>query len=152
MKLFRFVAPAAMSFVMVGALAAQVPPQQPPASPRPEQTPAQPAAQARDAAEITIVGCLAQAKDAADAYTVTVAPPAAGVADAVRAASSATARPGTYKITGIAADQLKPHLNHQVEIKGRLNAAAAAQADPEAAQEFRGSAVKMLNATCPAAK
>ena len=151
MKVFRFVAVAAMSFVMVGVLAAQVPQQQqPPTSPRPEQ--AQPAAQARDSAEVTIVGCLA--KDPTDAYILTVVPPTPS--DAVRTSnaprSEAAAKPGTYKITGIAADQLTPHVNHQVEIKGRLNAAATAQADPEAAKEFRGSAVKMLNATCPAAK
>jgi hypothetical protein len=187
MKLFRFAALAATSFVMVAALSAQAPPQQqPPTSPRPEQAPAprveQPAAPAaapRDAAETTIVGCLAQAKDAPDGYTLTVVPAAPAAAegaaaasapantppDAVRASSSArgdaprpasadapSAKAATYKITGIAPDQLKSHVNHHVEIKGRINAAAGAQADAAAAQEFRGSSVKMLNATCPAAQ
>ena len=188
MKLFRFAALAATSFVMVAALSAQAPPQQqPPSSPRPEQAPAPrveqpaaPAAAARDAAETTIVGCLAEAKDAADGYTLTVIPAAPAAAegaaapasapanappDAVRASGSArseaarpasandapSAKAATYKITGIAADQLKSHVNHQVEIKGRINAAAGAQANASA-QEFRGSSVKMLNATCPAAQ
>jgi hypothetical protein len=40
-----------------------------------------------------------------------------------------------------------------VELKGRINAAAGqAAAAGDAPQEFRASAVKMINATCPAAK
>lgn len=166
----RFGSTMALSFAMVGLIAAQA---QPPAS----QTPP-PAA---PAPEVTVVGCLAQSTTAADAYTVTVVPAAAadaGVAgpadaaasDAARATAGAArpdaartaARPATpaaaaatYRIVGIAADQLKPHVNHQVELKGRINAAvaeSAAGAQADAAKEFRASAVKMLNATCPAAK
>ena len=128
---------------------------------------------------MTIVGCLAQPAAATDPYTVTVAPAAADAAaaapadaqaadaartaagnarpDAARAAArpaTPAAAPATYRIVGIAADQLKPHANHQVELKGRINApiAASAAAQAGAAKEFRASSVKMLNATCPAAK
>jgi len=173
MKLFRFCSTAALSFAMAGVLAAQTPQPPTPAAP---QTPAaprapQPAAQASDAAEMTIVGCIAQAKDAADSYTLTVTPagaaqtagaqapgatpdatraanPAAKPGDAARTAAAATT-PATYKIVGLDADQLKGHVNHQVELKGRVNAAAAASAT---AKEFRASSVKMLSATCPPAK
>jgi hypothetical protein len=158
----------ALSFAMMGLLAAQG---APPAS----QTPAPAVPQEP---EITIVGCLAQPAAATDPYTVTVAPAAADAAaagpadaqaadaartaagnarpDAARAAArpAAAAAPATYRIVGLAADQLKPHANHQVELKGHINApiAASAAAQTGAAKEFRASSVKMLNATCPAAK
>jgi hypothetical protein len=182
MKLFRYASTAALSVLMAGVLVAQSSPQTPPARPADQAaTPraAQPAAQPTDAADITIVGCLAQAEDAAGGYTLTVAP-AAGVAqaasaaagaaadaarasaasgsarDAARAANAAgapAAAAAEYKIVGIAADELKPHVNQQVELKGRVNAAAAAgAAQASAAKEFRASSVKMLNATCPPAK
>jgi hypothetical protein len=187
MKLFRFASTAALCVLMAGVVAAQSSPQTPPAPPAPpadQATPpraAQPPAPATDAADITIVGCLAQATDSPDAYTLTVVPPTpaapataptasaptrsssdatragnpnpgAGATDAARAAAAAVA-PGTYKIVGIATAQLKPHVNHQVELKGRLNApAAAGLAQAASAKEFKASSVKMLSATCPPAK
>jgi hypothetical protein len=176
MKLFRFASTAALCFLLAGVLAAQGAPQgapQTPAAPRAEQA----AAQARDAAEITIVGCLAQDKSSPDDYVLTVSPaapggaasaggaptaaagdpapatnprPGAGTAgsDVARASSGAAARPATYKITGLDDDKLKPHMNHQVELKGRVKARAAGSA----AQEFDASSVKMISATCPPAK
>jgi hypothetical protein len=129
---------------------------------------------------MTIVGCLAQSVTATDAYILTVAPAAADAgaagpadaqpSDAARAAAGGArpeaaraaarpaapaAAPATYRIVGIGADQLKPHVNHQVELKGRINApiaASAAGAQADAAKEFRASSVKMLDATCPAVK
>ena len=194
MKLFRYLSTAALSLVMVGVLAAQTPPQTP-APQGASQTPAAPrAAQPADqAADMTIVGCLAPDTNAADAYFVTItpataqpqpdaaaaaaAPPANPISDAARATasprsdasraagapdaartanmSSAATKPATYKIVGIAADQLKPHVNHQVELKGRIDAANAGNAvtAPAAqAQEFRATSVKMINATCPPTK
>jgi hypothetical protein len=179
MKLFRFCSTAVLSLLMAGVLVAQTP-QQPPPTSRPDQQPpraTQPATPAADAAEMTIVGCLAQSKDDSDDFVLTVSPagaqqaagaaasgtdatratnPTTGAAGAARTAASAT--PATYKIVGIDDDQLKPHLNHQVELKGRLNASAAPDAAAPAAgasmqpKEFRATAVKMLNATCPPAR
>ncbi len=155
MKLFRLASTAALCLTLAGALAAQGAPQgtpQTPPAPRADQAAA---AQARDAAEITIVGCLAEDKSSPDDYTLTVVPAATG-GDAARASnpsSAASAKPATYKITGLAADQLEAHVNHQVELKGRINAARPAQAGASnAAQEFKASSVKMISATCPPAK
>jgi hypothetical protein len=54
------------------------------------------------------------------------------------------------EFTGLAADQLKAHVNQQAELKGRKT--AQAQGALSGAQEFSASSVKMVNATCPAAK
>ncbi len=126
---------------------------------------------------MTIVGCLAEDTTAPGTFILTVSPPsdaartsgAPGAPDATRAtgapgepaarAAGAATQAAKYKITGLAADQLKPHLNHQVEFKGKASASAAAPAAPpaEAAAtarptEFQASAVKMVSATCPPAK
>jgi hypothetical protein len=179
MKLFRFASTAALCLLMAVVLAAQGAPQGAPQTPAPRAD--QAAAQARDAAEITIVGCLAQDKSSPDDFVLTIAPAAtagaatagaAGAAtagdpapatnprpggtpgsDVARASSGgAAARPATYKITGLDDEKLKPHVNQQVELKGRIKAASAAAASGGAAQEFDASSVKMINATCPAAK
>jgi hypothetical protein len=175
MKLFRFCSTAVLSLLMASVLVAQSAPQTP-AAPRDQQAPpraTQPATPAADAADMTIVGCLAQSKDDSDDYILTVSPAAtaqqsagAGTTpDATRATNpnptasdvartAAATTPATYKIVGIDDDQLKPHVNHQVELKGRVSASAAAPGQTQAAstKEFRASSVKMLAATCPPAK
>jgi hypothetical protein len=62
--------------------------------------------------------------------------------------------PAKYKIVGLANDRLKPHVNHQVELKGRPDASAApaGTASSMTPQEFRATTLKMVSATCPAAK
>jgi hypothetical protein len=178
MKLFRFGSTALLSVVAAGALAAQAP-QTPPAAGTAQQprTP-QPATRAADAAEMTVVGCLAPTAGATDSYTLTVTPPdlarsataagsaaAAATRDATRAGSPASkpddaartamsSTPAKYKIVGLSNDQLKPHVNHQVELKGRVNASAspAGAASSMTAQEFRATTLKMVSATCPPAK
>lgn len=171
MKLFRFCSTATLSFMMAGVLAAQAPP------PQSTQPPAQ-RPQTPDAAEMTIVGCLAQAPGATDSYTLSVVPAgaqqAAGAAkageatratnpdpartppDVARTGAAAT-QPASYKIVGIAADQLKPHVNHQIELKGRVEATSGSPAQTQpagqapAVKEFRATSVKMVSATCPPA-
>lgn len=164
-----FVGSAVLSLTLVAALGAQTP-APPTTPPRPDQ----PAAQA-SSQEMTIVGCLAEDTTAPGSFILTVTPPdaartsgAPGAPDATRATGAppaaragAAAQAAKYKITGLAADQLKPHLNHQVEFKGKASASAAAPAAPPAgagaaaarpATEFQASAVKMVSATCPPAQ
>lgn len=57
-----------------------------------------------------------------------------------------------YEIEGIAEAELQKHLNHQVEVTGRIN-----QTPPEASQgddvpDFQATSIKMLAATCPSAQ
>jgi hypothetical protein len=159
MKLFRFASTAVLCASMAAVLAAQTPtPQSPPKpvpapAPVPAPMPEQPAAQPRDAADVTITGCLAQDTTDPTKYTLTVAPPASATGDAARVSNSST-KPATYKITGLAADQLKAHVSHQVELKGNIKAAtsAASREAVDAAPEFSANAVKMISATCPPAK
>ena len=162
MKLFRFVSTAVLCASMAAVLAAQAPTPTPQSPPKPMPAPQvpppqvqQPAAQPRDAADVTITGCLAQDATDANSYTLTVAPPASPTTDAARASNpSAATKPATYKITGLSADQLKAHVSHQVELKGNIKAAnsAAAREAVDAAPEFNANAVKMISATCPPAK
>jgi hypothetical protein len=152
MKLFRLVSTAALCTVMASVLAAQTPPPQTPTQTTPPK-PAVPetATQPRDTSEMTITGCLAQDTTDPTAFKLTVAPPASSSTDAARV-SSAT-KPATYKITGLAGDQLKSHINHQVELKGKIKASAATSRESvDAAPEFDASSVKMVSATCPPAK
>lgn len=159
------------------ALGAQTP--SPPSSPRGAT---QPPSQAGTAGEMTIVGCLAEDKTAPGTFVLTVTPAGAGDAtaargearppDATRAAgapdrdaaaartAAAPARPAMYKISGLPADQLKPHVSHQVEFKGKVSASDAAPSGVASATapasvppiEFHASAIRMVSATCPAAK
>ena len=51
-----------------------------------------------------------------------------------------------YEIEGIAEDELKKHLNHQVELTGQITQAAATSSD--STPDFRATSLKMLAATC----
>ena len=51
-----------------------------------------------------------------------------------------------YEIEGLAEDELKKHVNHQVEIEGRIGAVGSDGDAPD----FSASSLKMLSATCPA--
>lgn len=60
-----------------------------------------------------------------------------------------------YEIEGIAEDELKKHLNHQIEVSGRISAVETGAAAANAANrgdvpDFRATSFRMLMATCPA--
>lgn len=110
---------------------------------------------------ITITGCLKAEKDV-PGRSPNASPNAAERAGATEdylltsvtmAASSKVSGLGvapTYAIKGIGEAELQKHLNHQVEVTGRIN-----QAPPEASQNddvpgFQGTSIKMIAATCPA--
>jgi hypothetical protein len=150
------------ALVMAGALgvsaqAPQNPPQNPPpdrqkpATDIPQRTPA-----ASDQA-ITISGCLKEEKDVAglkpnvaeragvtEDYILTNVKMASG------SAVSGIALAGAYEIEGLAEAELKKHLNHQVELTGIITQAMPAGND--ATPDFRATSMKMIAATCPAAK
>ena len=116
-------------------------------APAPEQT-------------ITITGCLKAKKDV-PGRRPNVAEQAGVTEDYVltsvtMASSSKVSGIGVapmYAIEGIAEAELQKHLNHQVEVTGRIN-----QAPPEASQnaqnddvpDFQATSIKMVAATCPA--
>jgi hypothetical protein len=115
---------------------------------------------------ITIAGCLKAEKDV-PGLTPDVAERAgmgedyiltsARIKPAGTAPAADTAPRGAaavmYKITGLDAAELKKHLNHQVELTGRLeDAAAGAAAKPsEKVKDFKATSLKMVAATCPGA-
>ena len=112
----QLAAAALLSFATVAATFAQTP------DPRPPQP-------------TTIVGCLVQRPSPnADEFfvrTPAIAVPAGtqvkvgespASASGARATTSAGAPAGTtlYRVTGLNAAELKPHLNHRIELQGRL--------------------------------
>jgi hypothetical protein len=89
--------------------------------------------------------------------------------DATRAGGAMGGSGKTYRITGLDKEQLSKHVNHQVEIQGRITpgsggsdtpsatttpgaAASAAAGRSDVAGVIQASAVKMISASCPAAK
>lgn len=52
-----------------------------------------------------------------------------------------------YEIEGVAGAELKKHINHQVELTGRVAADREANDD---APDFNATSMKMLSASCPA--
>jgi len=108
---------------------------------------------------ITITGCLKAEKDV-PGRRPNVAEQAGVTEDylltsVTMAASSKVSGIGVapiYEIEGIAEAELQKHLNHQVEVTGRIN-----QTPPEASQaddvpDFQATSIKMVAATCPAAQ
>jgi hypothetical protein len=55
---------------------------------------------------------------------------------------------GMYEIEGIPEDQLRSHVNHHVEVDGRIGKPGIEGDAPD----FNATSVRMLAATCPAAK
>ena len=140
--------------VNLGAQTPSTPPQTPTTT-KPSMT--QPAS---PAATMTIVGCLKDEKDVAglkpnvaeragitEDYILTSVKAAPG------SAVSGLALGAMYEIEGIAEAELKKHLNHQVEIQGRIEASDVAPAgdrDRKDVPDFNATSLKMLAATCPA--
>jgi hypothetical protein len=52
-----------------------------------------------------------------------------------------------YEIEGVAGSELKKHINHQIELTGRV---AADREVNDEAPDFHASSMKMVSATCPA--
>lgn len=149
----------------VNAQAPQSPaPTQPPApAPSDRQAPAtdqRPISDsARAAAQVgqtlTITGCLKDEKDVASLkpnvaeragitndYVLTNVKTSAG------SAVSGLGVAATYEVEGISEDELKRHVNHQVELTGQVVQQSTASSSD--APDFRATGMKMLAATCPA--
>lgn len=104
---------------------------------------------------VVIAGCLKEERDAAGAKPGVAERAGIGedyVLTNVKMASSSKvsgiALADTYDIQGITKDDLKKHLNHQVEITGTIG-----DATPNANDEtpdFNGTSLKMVSATCTA--
>jgi hypothetical protein len=56
-----------------------------------------------------------------------------------------------YEVEGIAEAEMKKHLNHQVELTGKVKQAPAGAAATDA-PDFEATSMKMIAATCPAAQ
>lgn len=132
-------------------------PQQPPQNPatqaqRPTADAQRPAATTQ---AITITGCLKEEKDVpglkpnvAERAGVTEDYILTDVKMASSSKVSGIALATRYEIEGISKDELKKHLNHQVEITGMITQPAPAGNDATA--DFNGTSLKMIAATCPA--
>ena len=157
----------AAGLLMAGALtlnaqAPQTPPtpqQQPqprPTEPQTRPAPADPtraAAQATDQV-VTITGCLKQEKDVpgltpnpAERAGVTEDYILTEVKMAASSKVSGLALSGMYEVEGIDESELKKHLNHQVEVTGKIAGAATAS---DKTPNFSATSLKMVAATCPA--
>jgi len=151
------------ALVMAGAIglsaqAPQYPPPNPPEKQRPatDPTAAQKTPAASDQA-ITISGCLKEEKDVpglkpnvAERAGVTEDFILTNVKMAGGSPVSGIALGSFYEIEGIAEAEMKKHLNHQVEVTGVITQATPAGNDPT--PDFRATSLKMIAATCPAAK
>ena len=147
--------------VSAGAQTPTPSPQTPsPTAQQPTRTPAPSMTQPATAATMTIVGCLKEEKDVAG-LKPNVAERAGITEDYIL--TSVKAAPGSsvsglalgamYEIEGIAEAELKKHLNHQVEIQGRIEAsdlAPSGDRDRKDVPDFNATSLKMLATTCPA--
>jgi hypothetical protein len=136
-------------------------PQQP--QPRPTEpqtrptTPADPTQRAAGQASdqvVTITGCLKQEKDVpgltpnpAERAGVTEDYILTEVKMAASSKVSGLALSGMYEVEGIDESELKKHLNHQVEVTGKIAGAATAS---DKTPNFAATSLKMVAATCPA--
>lgn len=134
---------------LVSASALTITAQQPQAGDTTQRTTAAAADQA-----ITITGCLKAEKDVpglrpnpaerlgiTDDYILT------DVKMAQSSKVSGLALASKYEVEGIAEAELQKHLNHQVEVTGRI--AGTPTAD-DRTPNFTATSLKMVSATCPA--
>jgi hypothetical protein len=176
----RYALSLSAAFSTAAVLSAQTPPQ-PQTPPRPQAPTTQPITPAPKpdtppAAEtVTASGCLKAEKDVpglkpnvaeragmGEDYILTnvrMLPASSGS----KAPSAAAASKGVmYKIEGLNDDELKKHLNHQVELTGRIVESTGAgkpggapapgggAAPSETLKAFQATSLKMVSATCPA--
>jgi hypothetical protein len=125
--------------------------------------PAKPSTQAMQAADVmTITGCLKNEKDVpglkpsvveragiTEDYILTEVKPSTG------SKTSAIGLGTMYEIEGIAENDLKSHLNQQIEVTGKLattatGTAAKGTANRDDVPDFNATSIRMLSATCPA--
>lgn len=154
---------------------ANTPPPDAAAQPGAQRTPPAPSAEARTPNTITVSGCLQSAPATATAETR--GPAGAGASAAagpafmlsgVTSTAAGDTKGGAVGTTGTAATsyklegdakQLSPHLNHRVEIMGRVQSSSASATGAEraapgstaAGPTLRVESVKMLSSTCDAA-
>ena len=161
----------AASFAMATAItvSAQTPsPSQPPSQPgapptaQPPRPTTPPPAQAKPATDqaITITGCLKEEKDVpgrkpnvaekagvSEDYILTDVKAAAG------SNVSALGLGTMYEIEGVDNSELKKHVNHQIEVAGKIRASVTGGVSTDnGLPQFTATSIKMLAATCPAAK
>lgn len=129
-------------------------PQQPPQTRPAPADPTRGAAQAAADQVVTITGCLKQEKDVpgltpnpAERVGVTEDYILTEVKMAASSKVSGLALSGMYEVEGIDESELKKHLNHQVELTGKIAGAATAT---DKTPNFAATALKMVAATCPA--
>ncbi len=150
---------------LVGASALTISAQTPQTPPPPQQQPPAPGAAdttqrtaaAADPQVITIRGCLNNEKDVPGLKPNPVE--RAGITEdyvltMVKMASNSNVSgiglASKYEIEGIAEDELKKHLNHEVELTGTITQPGTTDTDPT--PDFHATAIKMVAATCPAAQ
>lgn len=145
----------ALSLTGVMTLNAQAPQQPPQQPPMDRQTPISDSARAQTGQMLMITGCLKEEKDVpgskpnvaeragvSEDYILT------GVKMSSASKVSGIALATKYEIEGISKDELKKHLNHQVEIAGTITQPEPSGNDRTA--DFHGTSIKMLSATCTA--
>jgi hypothetical protein len=107
--------------------------------------------------QLTISGCLKQDKASPDAGTP--ATDSFVLSDVKMGASSPASALGLapqYEIQGLSDVELQKHINHSVEVTGRISTPAAAsstqQTEPlkKPLPEFVATSIKMLSSTCDA--
>jgi hypothetical protein len=125
------------------------PPQQPPRTGDTTQR-----AQAASDQTVTITGCLKNEKDVpgltpnpAERVGVTNDFIVTAVKMAPSSKVSGLALASMYEVEGIKEDELQKHLNHQVELTGRI---ASAATPDDRTPNFQATSLKMVAATCPA--
>lgn len=143
--------------VATGALSlnAQVP-QQPPQTPRTGGDTTQRAGAAMTDQVVVVTGCLKQEKDVpgltpnpAERVGVTDDYILTDTKMAQSSTVSGLALSTLYEVEGIAEAELKKHLNHQVEITGRIGGAPTAD---DRTPNFNATSLKMISASCGAPK
>jgi hypothetical protein len=158
------------ALTMAGALTLQAQTPQNPPTPQAAQPPAAdaqrpapppapaPAQRAGNADQpITITGCLKEEKDVpglkpnpAERAGLTEDYILTDVKTATGSAVSGIGVASMYELEGIAEAELKKHLNHQVEVVGKVKAPLVGVTN-DTTPNFEASSIKMLAATCPAA-
>jgi hypothetical protein len=150
----------AAGLVMISALSlnAQAPQTPPNPTPTPQTQPrvTDPATRAGQATDqvVTITGCLKEEKDVpgltpnpAERAGVTEDYILTDVKMASSSKVSGLALAGMYEVEGLPEADLKKHLNHQIEVTGKIGGAATAS---DRTPNFTATSLKMVAATCPA--
>ena len=124
-----------------------------------QSQPGAPAAQAADTIKVT--GCLKNEKDvpglkpnAAERVGISEDYILTEVKLAADAKTSAIGLATMYEIEGVAEGDLKPHLNHQIEVTGQLSKVETGAAAKNASNrgdvpDFHATSVRMVSPTCP---